>query len=216
MQRVAMVGSGELSDRLVYYFEDAGFGRVVGMFDDFETVGAIKNDRPILGKIEEIPAALEKGAFDAVAIAIGYKHRRFRKEVYAILKSHGVPVVTFVHPSSYVDKSALIQEGSIVLVNCTVDMNARLGENVLLSSRGFVSHHVEIGSHTFCGPAVNLAGNTGIGECCFLGINTTLIDGVRIGTNVQTAAGSVVTKDVPDHVLVAGVPAVVKKTLSFE
>lgn len=211
-----MVGSGELSDRLIYYFEDTGFGRVVGMFDDFETVGAIKNDRPILGKIEEIPAALRKGGFDAVAIAIGYKHRRFRKEVYTTLKSHGVPVATFVHPSSYVDKSALIQEGSVVLVNCTIDMNARLGENVLLSSRCFVSHHVEIGSHTFCGPAVNLAGNTGIGECCFLGINTTLIDGVRTGTNVQTAAGSVVTKDVPDHVLVAGVPAVVKKTLSFE
>ena len=150
MQKIAMVGSGELSDRLIYYFEDTGFGRVVGMFDDFETLGSIKNDRPILGKIEEIPAALRKGGFDAVAIAIGYKHRRFRKEVYAILKRHGVPVATFIHPSSYVEKSALIQEGSIVLVNCTVDMNARLGENVLLSSRCFVSHHVGIGSHTFC------------------------------------------------------------------
>jgi sugar O-acyltransferase (sialic acid O-acetyltransferase NeuD family) len=216
MQRIAMVGSGELSDRLIYYFEDTGFGRVVGMFDDFETVGAAKNGRPILGKTEEIPAAFRKGAFDAVAIAIGYKHRRFRKEVYATLKGQGVPIATFVHPSSYVEKSARLREGSIVLVNCTIDMNARLGENVLLASRGFVSHHVDIGSHTYCGPAVNLAGNTGIGECCFLGINTTVIDGVRIGTNVQTAAGSVVTKDVPDHVLVAGVPAVVKKTLSFE
>lgn len=216
MQKVAMVGSGELSDRLSYYFEDTGFGRVVGMFDDFEERGTAKHNRPILGKTGEIPVLFKKGTFDSVAIAVGYKHRRFRKQVYERVKRHGVPVATFVHPSSYVEKSALIQEGSIVLVNCTVDMSARLGENVLLSSRCFVSHHVEIGSHTFCGPAVNLAGNTGIGECCFLGINTTLIDGVRIGTNVQTAAGSVLTKDVPDHVLVAGVPAVVKKTLSFE
>ena len=216
MQRVAMVGSGELSERLVYYFEDTGFGRVVGMFDDFETVGAIKDDRPILGGTGEIPAAFRKGDFDAVAIAVGYKHRRFRREIYASLKGQEVPVVTFVHPSSYVEKSAVLQEGAIVLVDCTIDMHARIGENVLLSSRCFVSHHVKIGAHTFCGPAVNLAGNAEIGECCFLGINTTCIDGVRVGRNVQTAAGSVVTKDVVDHTLIAGVPAVVKKTLPFD
>jgi acetyltransferase-like isoleucine patch superfamily enzyme len=33
--------------------------------------------------------------------------------------------------------------------------------------------------------------------------------------NVQTAAGAVVTKNVASHVLVAGVPAVVKKEISF-
>ena len=216
MKRLAMVGSGELSDRLIYYFEDTGFGTVVGMFDDFETVGAVKNARPILGKTDEIPEVFKNGAFDAVAIAIGYNHRKFRKEVYENLKGHGIPIATFLHPSSHVEKSALLQEGSIVLVGCTIDMNARVGENVLLSSRCFVSHNVKIGSHTFCGPAVNLAGNTEIGECCFLGINTTSIDGVRIGMNVQTAAGSVVTEDVPDNMLIAGVPAVVKKTLSFD
>ncbi len=209
-----MVGSGELSDRLIYYFEDTGFGRVVGMFDDFETVGVIKNDRPILGKAEEIPSAFRKGGFDAVAIAVGYKHRRFRKEVYAALKRQDVPIATFVHPTSYVEKSALLQEGSIVLVDCTIDMDARIGENVLLDFRCFVAHHVKIGSHTYCGAAVNLAGNAEIGECCFLGINTTCIDGVSVGRNVQTAAGSVVTKDVPDHSLIAGVPAVVRKTRS--
>lgn len=216
MKNLAMVGSGELSDRLIYYFEETGFGRVVGTFDDFERRGSTKHGRPILGKTEEIPVLFKKGAFDGVAIAVGYKHRSFRKRVYEWAKGHGVPVATFVHPTSYVERSALIEQGSIVLVNCTVDMKARLGENVLLSSRSFVSHHVRIGSHTFCGPAVNLAGHSEIGECCFIGINTTLIDGVRVGTNVQTAAGSVVTRDVPNHVLVAGIPAVVKKTLSLD
>ena len=216
MKRIAMVGSGELSDRLAYYFEDTGFGRVAGMFDDFESAGTARNGRPILGKTDEIPAAYGKGAFDAVAIAVGYKHRRFRKQIYETLKRRGIPVATFVHPSSHVEKSALLEEGSIVLVNCTIDMHARVGENVLVSSRSFVSHHVKIGAHTFCGPAVNLAGNTEVGECCFLGISTTCIDGVRVGRNVQTAAGSVVTKDVPDDSLIAGVPAVVKRTLPFD
>jgi sugar O-acyltransferase (sialic acid O-acetyltransferase NeuD family) len=213
MQRIAMIGSGELSDRLTYYVEDSRFGRVVGLFDDYETVGTLKNERPVLGKTEEVPAAFRSGAFDAVLIAVGYKHRRFRKEIYVSLRERGVPIATFVHPSSHVEKSAVLQEGSIVLVGCTIDMHARIGENVLLSSRSFVSHHVKIGAHTFCGPAVNLAGNSEIGECCFLGINTTCIDRVKVGRNVQTAAGSVVTKDAPDDSLIAGAPAMVKKAL---
>jgi sugar O-acyltransferase (sialic acid O-acetyltransferase NeuD family) len=216
MQRIAMVGSGELSDRLTYYFEDTGYGDVVGLFDDFVPAGTLRNDRPVLGRTEEIAALFRKGAFDAVAIAVGYRHRKFRKEIYAALKGHGIPVAAFVHPSSHVEKSARLEEGSIVLVDCTIDMHARVGENVLLSTRCLVSHHVKIGPHTYCGPAVNLAGNAEIGECCFLGIDTTLVNGVRVGRNVQTAAGSVVVKDVPDHVLIAGVPAVVKKSLSFE
>ena len=216
MKRLALVGSSELGLRLIHYFESTGFGSVVGMFDDFETEGTVKQDRPILGTTEDMPARFKKGVFDAAVIAVGYRHRKFRKDVYEYLRSHRIPIATFVHPSSYVDASAVIGEGAIVLVDCTIDMYARVGENVLLSSRCFLSHHVKVGSHTFCGPAVNLAGHTEVGVCCFLGIGTTSVDGVRIGLNVQTAAGSVLTQDVPDHVMVAGVPAVVKKALVFE
>ena len=92
-------------------------------------------------------------------------------------------------------------------------MNAQLCENVFLAPRSFVSHDVRIGSHTYCAPSINLAGNTNVGECCFLGINTTSVDGITIANNVQTAAGSVLTKNVPSNVMVAGVPAEIKKEI---
>ncbi|WP_243669169.1 hypothetical protein [Vulcanisaeta sp. JCM 16161] len=40
-----------------------------------------------------------------------------------------------------------------------------------------------------------------------IGANATLIAGIEIGENAVVAAGSVVTKDVPPGVVVAGVPA---------
>ena len=52
-----------------------------------------------------------------------------------------------------------------------------------------------------------------IGEDCWLGGNVTVCPGVTIGNRVIVAAGSVVTKDVPDDVMVAGNPAVIKKWL---
>ncbi|MBW1743064.1 MAG: hypothetical protein JRJ47_06495 [Deltaproteobacteria bacterium] len=148
MKSIAIAGSNQLCERLMYYFESTGFGKTVGMFDDFESKGKIKYGQEILGKMEDIPALCGKGLFDAVAIAVGYKHRSFRKQVYEDLKKNQVPLVTFIHPSSHVEKSAVIKEGSIILVDCTIDMDVHLHENVLVSSRCFLSHNVSIGIHT--------------------------------------------------------------------
>ena len=46
-----------------------------------------------------------------------------------------------------------------------------------------------------------------------IGSDTMLVAPVRVGKGAVTGAGSVVTKDVPDHTLVTGVPAMVKKKL---
>lgn len=46
-----------------------------------------------------------------------------------------------------------------------------------------------------------------IGNDVWIGGNATILPGVSIGNNVVVAAGAVVTHDVPDNTLVAGVPA---------
>ena len=46
-----------------------------------------------------------------------------------------------------------------------------------------------------------------IGNDVWIGGNATILPGVTIGNNVVVAAGAVVTHDVPDNTLVAGVPA---------
>lgn len=46
-----------------------------------------------------------------------------------------------------------------------------------------------------------------IGDGCDLGVNSVVLPGVRLGRQVQVAAGAVVTRSFPDHAVVAGVPA---------
>jgi acetyltransferase-like isoleucine patch superfamily enzyme len=48
---------------------------------------------------------------------------------------------------------------------------------------------------------------TRIGDCCFLGSRVVVTKGVTIGDHCLVAAGGVVTDDLPDHAIAAGVPA---------
>ena len=48
-----------------------------------------------------------------------------------------------------------------------------------------------------------------IGEDCWIGADAGITDGVRIGDHAVVAMGAVVTRDVPEWAIVAGVPAVV-------
>ena len=52
-----------------------------------------------------------------------------------------------------------------------------------------------------------------VGNDVWIGGNCTILPGVTIGNNVIIVAGAVVTKDIPDNCIAAGVPAKVIKQL---
>ena len=56
-------------------------------------------------------------------------------------------------------------------------------------------------------PEFDVFGRVVIGDFVYLGNNALVMPGVTIGNNVLVAAGSVVTKSIPDNVVVAGNPA---------
>ncbi len=48
----------------------------------------------------------------------------------------------------------------------------------------------------------------------WIGANATILPGVTVGENAVVAAGAVVSRDVPDHTVVGGVPAKIIKTIT--
>ena len=52
-----------------------------------------------------------------------------------------------------------------------------------------------------------------IGDNVWIGAHSTILAGVTVGKNAVIAAGSVVTKNVPENAVVAGVPAKVIKNI---
>jgi acetyltransferase-like isoleucine patch superfamily enzyme len=63
------------------------------------------------------------------------------------------------------------------------------------------------------GEWIGEGGITSIGENCFIGMNSIILMGTKIGDNVIVGAGSVVHGNIPDNVVIAGNPAKIICTL---
>jgi len=61
-----------------------------------------------------------------------------------------------------------------------------------------------------------VAGRTEIGEGCFFGTGAKIVRGVTIGKHCVVGANSVITHDILDYSIVAGIPAKVIKRYNFE
>lgn len=104
-----------------------------------------------------------------------------------------------------------------------IEGNCEIGSNVNLQSLVYIPTNSKIGNHVFIGPNAvltndkypphggqNLSGPA-ISDYAAIGANVTILPGVCIGRGSLVAAGSVVTRDVPEKTLAIGSPARIKE-----
>lgn len=124
---------------------------------------------------------------------------------------------------------------SHVMSGASIGRNCSLGQNVFVARGVSIGSHVKIQNnvsvyegvtiedYVFCGPSMVFTNvrtprsafprnrsddyaPTLVRHGASIGANATVICGTTIGAWALVAAGSVVTKDVPDHAIIAGVP----------
>ncbi len=119
--------------------------------------------------------------------------------------------VNLVHPSSILLPHTTIGEGTAISTGVLVASNTVIGRHVFINRGARVGHHTRVGDFVTLQPGANIAGLVEIGDATYVGMGAIILERLKIGKGVTIAAGSVVTKDIPDHVLVAGNPGVIKK-----
>lgn len=62
-------------------------------------------------------------------------------------------------------------------------------------------------------PDLELTAPISIGDDVYIGLNVTILPGVKIGNRCIIGTGSIVSKDIPDNTVAAGIPAKVIKTV---
>jgi acetyltransferase-like isoleucine patch superfamily enzyme len=110
-----------------------------------------------------------------------------------------------------------IQRGAVIGARCKISSHTFICEGVTLEDGVFVGHGVMF-TNDLRPRAVDDDGRlitdadwtltrTLVRAGAAIGSNATIVAGVTIGEGALVGAGAVVTRDVPDHAIVAGVPA---------
>jgi UDP-N-acetylbacillosamine N-acetyltransferase len=208
-ERVIIYGAGGHARVVADILRLTGF-EVAGFIDELNPNrrGESFCGAPVLGgagELETLPAQNVRKAI----VAFGDNARRVT--LGNRLESSGFEMVTAIHPSAVIAGDASLGAGSVVMAGSVINSNTVVGRHVIVNTRAGIDHDCNIAEGAHIGPGANIAGDVRIGRCTWIGIGATIIDHKQIGAGSVVGAGAVVLKDVPENVVVVGVPTRILK-----
>jgi sugar O-acyltransferase (sialic acid O-acetyltransferase NeuD family) len=195
MKALVLFGLDDAAELARFYFEkDAGYHVVAftadGQFikeDSFCGVPAVP--------FEEVARSFPHREND-MHIAIGYSHmNRVRRSKYDEARAMGYQLATYVSPRCTYLSDHEPGDNCFIYEDNTIQPFVRIGNNVILWSGNHIGHHSVIDDHNFISSHVVVSGRCHIESFCFLGVNSTIGDHVRIAEGTLLGAGAVISKD---------------------
>jgi sugar O-acyltransferase (sialic acid O-acetyltransferase NeuD family) len=196
-----ILGATDFSTEIADVAQSSGF-EVVGFVENLEPrrPERVLDDLPVYW-IDDIAHLVEE---HQVVCGLGTtKRTRFIADAERL----GFTFATVIHPSAVVSRRSTIGPGSVVSAGVIIAAHTTVGSNVLLNRGALVGHHTVLGDVCTIGPGANIAGFCELGARAYVGMGAKLLNTVHVGTCSIVAAGAVVTENVDDRVMVAGVPA---------
>ena len=138
-----------------------------------------------------------------------------------VAKNAAIGAGTKVWINSQIREGAAIGKGCVIGKDTYIDADVKIGDGTKIQNGVSVFKGVTVGDGVFIGPNAVFTNDyfpraevlewevlpTELKRGCTVGANATIVCGNVLGEYCMVGAGSVVTKDVPAHGLVAGNPA---------
>jgi len=143
---------------------------------------------------------------------LGTGNPKLRNMFYEKFTKNGGEPISIISPSVTVsDFNVKIGIGVTILRGCVIESGVSLGNGCLINLNCTICHGSTLGDYCEMGPGGMITGNVKIGENTTIGSGAIILPNSVIGKNVIVASGALVRHDFPDNVMVAGVPAIIKK-----
>ena len=209
-KRIAVYGAGGLGREVA-----GGINRInkangdqwefVGFFDDNIPAGTqVSHFGKVIGGMDDLNKLDEPMA---LAIAVGQP--RTRKLIRESITNPNITFPNLIAPSFRIldPQTFSIGEGNIIQDNCSVTCDVKIGSFNVFNGSNVMGHDVEIGNYNVMMPGVHLSGAVQVKDCNMLGVDSVVLQRVKIGNNITLGAGSVLMTKPKDNCTYIGVPA---------
>ena len=162
---------------------------------------------PIIGQLEDYTSFVKE--FQYAFVAIG--NNKLRLKWIERLSQEGFMIPNIIHPSSVISKRSKLGEGTVVMAGVVVNTSTNIGKGCIINTSSSIDHDCVLCDGVHISPGVHIGGTVKIDNYTWICIGSSVVNNIKIGQNVIVAAGAAVAENVPDNVMVAGIPAIIKK-----
>lgn len=208
-----IIGAKGFAKEVLEILQQRGEIQNLCFYDDVnkDTPKILYNIFPVLNNLEQAIAH-----FNSIGshFALGIGKPRLRFQLYQKFTSSGGLLTSTISKNAEIGSFNIkIGEGCNILGGVKISNDVSIGRGTMIYYNSIITHDVAIGEFCEIAPSVKLLGRCTVGDFVQIGAGAIIFPDVVVGNGVIIGAGSVVRQDVPDHVMVAGVPARIKKRL---
>jgi len=138
------------------------------------------------------------------AIAIGTPSVRSR--VADQFDANGWQAASLIHPAAVVGSVASIGDGCIICGGVQLSTNTSLGRFVHLNPNATIGHDSRLADFVSVNPGAIISGEVTIASGVLVGAGAVVLQGLSVAKDTTIGASACVTRDVPEAVVVVGVP----------
>jgi acetyltransferase EpsM len=194
---VLIFGGGGQGKTLIDLLRLTGAHPIAGIIDDGLPPGSQVLGIPVLGGSELLPELRARGLILVLNAVGGIGAVEIRLRVFDRLIQAGFQFPTVVHPTSFVEPSAHLEDGIQILPLTYIGSSARIGFGTLINAHVVVSHDCQIGRVVNLSPGAMLAGGAQVHDAAQIGMGATINVNVIVGSHARVGNGATVKADVP-------------------
>ena len=127
---------------------------------------------------------------------------KVREQKMLSAKTKGFNLASYISSRSFVWRNVSLGEHNFIFEECVLQPFVAIGSNNVIWSSNHIGHHSTIGDNNFISSEVGMSGWVTVESNCFVGVNCTISNGVRIGKDSWLSEGVSIGRNVPQNTFV--------------